>query len=225
MMRDLRYEGAIRILGGVACFFVFIYMVRLFFLKSEGFEVTPTANTSKPSCPPLSPAAKAAAEAAEEVEKDKQCGTRGLSPAAKAAAAAADAATAAKAAQVAEIAKKAAKQVMDADNSKGVPNQPIKGVPNPNAVQDPNFPYYVKKGENDVKSFSVKCPSGDKPIISYMGSFGGVGTLRKSDFGDDDDDDDIQGAAKCDLSSSTPAPVDTDGCPKNPYNFNPNEDN
>jgi len=183
-------------------------MVRLFFLKSEGFEDAATTNTSKSSCPPLSPAAKAAAEAAEEVEKDKQCGTRGLSPAAKAAAAAADAATAAKVAQVAEIAKKAAKDVMDADNSKSVSK--------PNSVADP-------KGENDVKSFSVKCPSGDKPIISYMGSFGGVGTLKKSDFGDDDDDE-LEGATKCDLSSSTPAPVNNDECPKNPYNFNPAED-
>jgi hypothetical protein len=222
-MRDLRYEGATRILGGVAFFFVFIYVVRMFFLKSEGFEDAATKNTSKPSCPPLSPAAAAAAKAAEETEKDKECGTRGLSPAAKAAAAAADAATAAKAAQVAEIAKKAAKQVMDADNSKDIPNP--KGVPNPNAVADPKSPYYVKKGENDVKSFSVKCPSGDKPIISYMGSFGGVGTLRKSDFGDDDDVDELEGASKCDLSSSTPAPVNNDGCPKNPYNFNPDEDN
>jgi len=215
-MADLRYEGATRILGCVVSFFVFIYILRLFFLKGEGFKDDTRADKSKSSCPPLSPAVAAAAKAAEEAEKDKECGTRGLSPAAKAAAAAADAATAAKAAQVAEIAKKAAKQVMDTDNSKGVPN--------PNAVPNPNSPYYVKKGENDVKSFSVKCPSGDKPIISYMGSFGGAGTLRKSDFGDDEDDD-IQGASKCDLSSSTPAPVNNDGCPKNPYNFNPNEDN
>jgi hypothetical protein len=208
MAADLRYEGATIILGCVISFFVFIYLIRLFFLKSEGFEDTAAADTkTTPSCPPLSPAVAAAAKAAEEAEKDKECGTRGLSPAAKAAAAAADAATAAKVAQVEELAKNAAKKLIEEESK---------------AAEKPEKPN-VKKDENDIKSFSVKCPSGDKPIISYMGSFGGVGTLKKSDFGDDDDE--LEGASKCNLSSSTPAPVNNQGCPKNPYNFNPAEDN
>jgi len=206
MVADLRYEGATRILGCIVLFFVFIYLVRLFFLRGEGFEDAPVADTNKSSCPPLSPAVAAAAKAAEEAEKDKECGTRGLSPAAKAAAAAADAATAAKAAQVEELAKKAAKQLIE-EESKAA-----------DKAEKPN----VNKGDNDIKSFSVKCPSGDKPIISYMGSFGGVGTLRKSDFGDDDDE--LEGASKCNLSSSTPAPINNEGCPRNPYNFNPDEE-
>ena len=206
-MADLRYEGATRILGCIVSFFVFIYLVRLFFLRSEAFEDVPVADTNKSSCPPLSPAVAKAAKAAEEAEKDKECGTRGLSPAAKAAAAAADAATAAKAAQVEELAKKAAKKLIE-EESKAADK-----AANPN----------VKKGDNDIKSFSVKCPSGDKPIISYMGSFGGVGTLRKSDFGDDDDE--LEGASKCNLSSSTPAPINNEGCPTNPYHFNPDQEN
>ena len=206
MVADLRYEGATRILGCIVSFFIFIYLVRLFFLKGEGFEDARVADTNKSSCPPLSPAVAKAAKAAEEAEKDKECGTRGLSPAAKAAAAAADAETAAKVAQVEELAKKAAKKVIE-EESKAADK-----AAKPNA----------KKDENDIKSFSVKCPSGDKPIISYMGSFGGVGTLKNSDFGDDDDE--LEGASKCNLSSSTPAPINNQGCPTNPYQFNPDEE-
>jgi hypothetical protein len=202
MAKDLRYEGATMLLGCVASFFIFIYLVRLFFLKTEGFE--DVDKNDKSLCPPLSPAAKAAVKAAESAEKDKECGTRGLSPAAKAAAAAADAATAAKVAQVAEIAKKAAKNVMETEE---------KEKPKPD----------TKSSETeDKRSFSIKCPSGGAPIISYMGSFGGVGTKSKCDFGEDEEELEGANMNSCNLSSSTPAPIDR--CPTNPYHFNPDEE-
>jgi len=38
MAADLKFQGAMMIFGSVICFFIFIYMLRLFFMKKEGFE-------------------------------------------------------------------------------------------------------------------------------------------------------------------------------------------
>lgn len=49
MGKDLRFEGAIILFGTVICFFTFIFLLRMYFVK-EGFEVV-QKNSDNPKCP------------------------------------------------------------------------------------------------------------------------------------------------------------------------------
>jgi hypothetical protein len=49
MAKDLKFQGAMILFGTVICFFVFIFVLRIYFLN-EGFEVI-QKNTENPKCP------------------------------------------------------------------------------------------------------------------------------------------------------------------------------
>jgi hypothetical protein len=206
MAADLKFQGAMMIFGSVICFFIFIYLLRLFFVKREMFEdlknKTDKAESSKPAVDTTA-------------DKAASCNSKPLSPAAQAAADAADAATN----QAADAAAKAV----------GV----TPGVKDPYVSATPSvFSVTCPSGDPIVAFGATKPPSLD----SQLGKFGGPGVKRrvykKADFSEEDaEDEDLEGADpknECHTADSQPADVDSScsikpvvPCGRNGYTFDP----
>jgi hypothetical protein len=50
MAKDLKFQGAMILFGTVICFFSFIFLLRMYFVNTEGFEVI-QKNSENPKCP------------------------------------------------------------------------------------------------------------------------------------------------------------------------------
>ena len=208
MATDLKFQGAMMIFGSVVSFFIFIYLLRVFFLKKEMFEDLKGINNKVESSKPA---------ADTTADKAASCNSKPLSPAAQAAADAADAA--------AEAAADAAAKAVGV--TPGVKDPYVSATPSVFSVTCPS-------GDPIVAFGATKPPSLD----SQLGKFGGPGVKRrvykKADFSEEDDkeDDELEGADpdnECQTADSQPADVESScllkpvrpSCGRNKYTFDP----